>query len=105
MYSGPTIPVDVDFNAAFEPSGERSPPLMINIHVIDNETDKEEKVIQISLRKLKFSGDIDNNSDVARYKNQKQALDNKVQSILKLLIWAMNNNRTLEFVNAREDKE
>lgn len=97
MYQGPTIPIDLDFDAAFTHNGERSPPLMINIRVIDNKTDQEEKLFQINLRRL------DKALSKAEYDRQKVALEAKVQTIMKLLIWAMNNGKTLEIMNCLED--
>lgn len=97
MYNGPATPIDLEFDVMFTPNGERSPPLMINIHVIDNKTDEEEKLFQISLRKL----DKESNN----YDAQKQALNAKVQTIMNLMIWAMNNKKTLEVVNYFEDRE
>ncbi len=85
---------------------ERNPPLMINVHVIDNKTDEREKTIQYSLRKVevdpqKFTSMTAANEEL---KKQQSAVDMKVQKMVKLLIWAMNNGKVLEFVNAKEDQ-
>lgn len=75
-------------------------PLTFNVHVIDNDTDKEE-----SVRRFEFRKPPSRNADVlsAKEKREIAAVDKKTQSLMKLIVWAMNNSKTLEVVAANED--
>lgn len=84
-----------------------NPPLTINVHIISNDTDKEERVTTYNLRKApnakKIFVDNMGNRLSERQENQVLALDRKYKSIMDLIIWAMNNGKTLEFTNAIGD--
>lgn len=78
----------------------RNQPLAINIHIIDNATDKEERTVTYHLSKPPSR-----NQEVLSEKEKREivAVDKKIKAIMNLVIWAMNNNKTLEMVNKNDD--
>lgn len=84
-----------------------NPPLTINVRIFDVKTDKEERKTSYRLRKIDVDLREHKNIKSANeeYEKQKEALDKKWKSLQDTIIWAMNNGKSVEFVNNLDDKE
>ncbi len=85
----------------------RSPPLSIVARVFDVKSDKEEACKHYNLRKVdvRLNGFRSLKDIKEEELRQQNALDKKWKSIQDLIIWGLNNNKSIEFTNALDDGE
>lgn len=86
---------------------KRSPPLTFNVRIFDVKTDKEERKTQYRLSKVEVNLDDHRSFKSANedYQQQKERVDKKIASIVDLLIWGLNNSKSIEFVNQTDDDQ
>ncbi len=86
---------------------ERNRPLFIIVRVFDVKSDTEERRRHYSFRRVDVDVQAFRSLSAAKAEEVKQqeALDKKWKSIQDLIIWGLNNGKSIELTNVIDERE
>ena len=84
---------------------ERNRPLFIIVRVFDVKSDKEERRRHYSFRKVAVDMQAHRSFKAAEAEaiKQQEALDKKWKSIQDLIMWGLNNGKSIELTNVKDE--